>query len=379
MNILKIAEKYYDEMLNFTKKLGVIPAPSGDEGRRAEFVLSYMKRIGAENAYIDSAKNVICTLGDNEEDGIALFMAHTDIVFPEETPLIIEEDEEHLRFPGITDDVACLAVLMAGLKYLLDNKISPKRKLMFVANSCEEGLGNLKGCRQIFQDFGDKIDHMYTFDGLYNHLVNDSVGSHRYEVTAITEGGHSFGAFGNRNAINVLAGIVKNIYDIEVPKVDDSKTTYNVGTISGGTSVNTIAENATMLVEYRSDNYKCLMEMQKKYSSIFENAKSECSDLQVTLVGDRPCKCGVDDKKLQSMTNEAIQIYQKYLPNTDIEIKSGSTDCNIPHSLGIPALCIGVCDGGGAHTKGEWLIKSSLIPGFAIGLSLILKDGGIDI
>ncbi len=376
MDLLKVSEQYYEEMLRFTKELGIIPAPSGDEGRRAEYVLSYMKSLGLENAYIDGAKNVIATLGEGE-DGIVVFMAHTDIVFPEETPLTPHEDEKTLAFPGVTDDVACLAVLMAGLKYLVDNKLTPKRKLMFVANSCEEGLGNLKGSRQIFSDFAGKIKSMYTFDGFYDHVVHNSVGSHRYEVTALTEGGHSFSKFGNKNAIAVLADIISDIYKIEVPKREGSKTTYNVGTITGGTSVNTIAQNATMLVEYRSDNEDCLYEMRDKFLSIFEKAKRECPRLTVNQVGDRPCKSkNTDEEAHSALVNRVLEV-QKLYTGLDVYKRSSSTDANIPLSLGIPAVCVGVCDGGGAHTREEWLIKESLKPGVAIGLELILTSGGL--
>ncbi len=377
MDLLKLSAKYYEEMLDFTKKIAVIPAPSGFEDDRAEFVLSYMKSIGAENAYIDSAKNVICTIGEITDD-MVVFMAHTDIVFPAETPLDVKDDGENLHFPGATDDVACLAVMLGGLKYLLDNRIKLGRTLMFVANSCEEGLGNLKGSRQIFADFGDKIKHMYTFDGLYMHVVNDSVGSHRYELTAITEGGHSYGAFGNRNAINVLAGIINEIYKIEVPKIGNSKTTYNVGTISGGTTVNTIAQDATMLCEYRSDNAECLSVMKEKYLDIFEKAKDDCIELKVKLVGDRPCKEGVDEEILAELTKRVCDVQHKYT-GLEIDVRSGSTDCNIPHSMGIPAICVGVCNGFGPHTREEWVEKASLKKGFAIGLELMLTDGKADI
>lgn len=375
MDLLKIADNYYHEMLRFMSEISVIPAPSGHEGRRAEYVLEYLKSIGADNAYIDEALNVICTIGEVNDD-MTVFMAHTDIVFPFDVPLNYVDDKDKIHCPGITDDVACLAVLLAGLKYILDNKIKLNRTIMFVANSCEEGLGNLKGSRQIFKDFEGKIKRMYTFDGFYRHVVNMSVGSHRYKVTAITEGGHSYGAFGNRNAINVLAGIISEIYKIEVPKIGESKTTYNVGLIEGGTSVNTIAQNATMLVEYRSDNVDCLNQMKEKYHSIFENAKANCEELKVELVGDRPCMDNMDMQELGRLTELTKNIQQKY-SGLEVNVESGSTDANIPHSLGIPAICVGVCDGFGPHTREEWLEKDSVKKGFAIGLELILTEGGL--
>ncbi len=374
MDYLKLAQNYYDEMLKFMREISPIPAPSGHEEKRAKYVLSYLKSIGVQNAYIDDALNVICTVGDINDD-MTVFMAHTDIVFPSDVPLDYIDDGEKIHCPGITDDVACLAVLLACLKYILDNKIKLNRTIMFVANSCEEGLGNLKGSRQIFEDFKGKIKRMYTFDGFYKHLVNASVGSHRYEVTAITEGGHSYGAFGNRNAINVLAGIIHEIYKIEVPKTGNSKTTYNVGTIEGGTSVNTIAQNAKMLVEYRSDNVECLNKMKEKYFEIFEAAKEKCQELKVELVGDRPCMDNMDMAELKRITELVYDIQHKYT-GFDVKIQSGSTDANIPHSLGIPAICVGVCDGFGPHTREEWLEKESVKKGFAIGLELILAEGG---
>ncbi len=375
MDLLKISEKYYDEMLNLLHDICIIPAPSGYEDERAEFILKYLKSLGIENAHIDEAKNVVCTLGE-ETDDIVLFMAHTDTVFPFDVPLNYIDDGEKIHCPGVTDDVACLVIMLAGIKYMVENNITPKRTLMFVANSCEEGLGNLKGTRQIFSDYGKRIKHMYTFDGHYSYIVNDSVGSHRYKVTAFTEGGHSFGAFGNRNAINVLSGIINEIYKIEAPKKEGKKTTYNVGTIEGGTSVNTIAQNATMLCEYRSDDVECLAMMEKKYNEIFEKAKENCLELKVELVGNRPCMDNMDMEKLNILSDFVCSVQEKY-GKCQVGRNSGSTDANIPHSLGIPAICVGVYVGGGAHTREEWLLKESLKPGFAIGLELMLTDGGL--
>ena len=132
-------------------------------------------------------------------------------------------------------------------KFFLENNICPKNGIMFVCNSCEEGLGNLKGTRQLFKDYEGKISKFITFDSSLNNLYNRCVGSHRYEVTVETEGGHSFNAFGNDNAIEKLSEIVSEIYKIEIPLKEGAKTTYNVGTISGGTSINTIAQSATIM------------------------------------------------------------------------------------------------------------------------------------
>lgn len=376
MDLQKFSEEKFDELLKLHKDLCLIPAPSHFEDERAAYVLKYLKDAGIENAYIDEAKNVICTLGKPSEK-IIVFMAHTDTVFPMETPLNYVDDGEKIHCPGAGDDTGSLAGMLTCIKYMAEHNIVPEKTIMFVANSCEEGLGNLKGTRQLFKDFGDRIEYLYTFDAKPTSVVNKSVGSHRYEVTAITEGGHSFGAFGNRNAINVLAEIVSGIYKIEVPKIGDSRTTYNVGTISGGTSVNTIAQNATMLCEYRSDDIECLAIMEKKYNEIFEAAKANCLELKVELVGNRPCMSNdLDMNKLREITERAKAIQSKHF-GVEVKEKSGSTDCNIPHSLGVPAVALSNYNGGGTHTREEWVEKKSFKPGLRVAMELILTEGGL--
>lgn len=373
MNTEEIISKEYNSTLSLLHNLCKIPAPSGKEDKRAEFCLNFFRNLGITDSYIDEAKNAVCQLGPKDSD-IIVFMAHTDTVFPDEDTLPYHEDEKCIYSPGVGDDTVCLAIMMSCIKYIADNNIPINNRLMFVANSGEEGLGNLKGCRQIFKDHGNKIKRMYTFDGTYDTVVNKSVGSHRYKVTALTEGGHSFNNFGNRNAIEVLSGIINEIYKIDVPCIDNSKTTYNVGLFDGGTSVNTIAQKATAYVEYRSDNVICLRDMEKNFYDIFKKAEEKCKELIVERVGERPCMDGVDEKILNCMTDFAITVQNKY-SNCDVKINSGSTDCNIPHSMGIPAICAGVFMGDGMHTREEWIEKESVKTGLCIALELILAEG----
>ena len=376
MDLQKFSEEKFEELLKLHKELCLIPAPSHFEDERAEYVLKYLKDAGIDNAYIDEAKNVICTIGE-PSDKMIVFMAHTDTVFPMETPLNYIDDGEKIHCPGAGDDTGSLSGMLTCVKYMAEHGIVPKRTLMFVANSCEEGLGNLKGTRQLFKDYGDKIEYLYSFDSKPMGVTNKSVGSHRYKITALTEGGHSFGAFGNRNAINVLAGIINEIYKIEVPKIDNSRTTYNVGIIEGGTSVNTIAQNASMLCEYRSDNVECLAIMEQKFKSIFKKAGENCLELQVELVGNRPCmSTDMDMAKLQEITDRAKSIQAKHF-ECDVMEKSGSTDCNIPHSMAIPAVALANYNGGGTHTREEWVEKESFKQGLRVSMELILTEGGL--
>lgn len=376
MDLQKFSEEKFQELLKLHKQLCLIPAPSHFEDERAAYILKYLKDCGIDNAYIDEAKNVICTLG-KPSDKMVVFMAHTDTVFPMDTPLNYIDDGEKIHCPGSGDDTGALAGMLTCVKYMAENNIVPERTLMFVANACEEGLGNLKGTRQLFKDFGDRIEYLYSFDSKPGGVTNKSVGSHRYRITAITEGGHSFGAFGNSNAISVLAEIIHEIYKIEVPKKGDSRTTYNVGIIEGGTSVNTIAQNASMLCEYRSDNVECLEVMKEKFSGIFEKAKAKCIELKVELVGDRPCMSEkMDMAALQMITDRAKAIQSKHF-GVEAEEKSGSTDCNIPHSVGIPAVALANYDGGGTHTREEWVFKDSFKAGLKVSMEIILTEGRV--
>jgi len=376
MDLQKFSEEKYHELLQLHRDLCVIPAPSHFEEKRAQYILNYMHSCGISNAYIDNAKNVICTIG-KPCDSVIVFMAHSDTVFPIETPLNYIDDGQKIHCPGAGDDTASLAVMLTCVKYLAEQGIVPECALMFVANSCEEGLGNLKGCRRLFADYGNRIKYLYSFDNNPQSIVSKSVGSHRYKVTAITEGGHSFSAFGNRNAISVLAQIINDIYNIEVPKFGDSHTTYNVGIIEGGTSVNTIAQSATMLCEYRSDNIHCLSLMKDKFEAIFKKTSNSCMELKVELVGDRPCMSSdMNMELMRKITQRAKRIQSKHFGVSVCET-SGSTDCNIPHSMGIPAIALSNYSGGGTHTLQEWIFKDSLKDGLKVTMELILTECGL--
>ncbi len=353
------------------KDLCAIPAPSGDELRRAEYCRDYLNSIGATGVYIDEAYNCVYPMNAEGCDELTVFVAHTDTVFPDTEKMPYSDDGEILRSPGVGDDTASLAVMLVSIKYLLKNNFKPKRGILFVANSCEEGLGNLKGTRKIFEDYKGRISEFVSFDGKIGQIVNECVGSHRYEVSVKTPGGHSYGNFGNRNAIDVIAEMVKEIFLIEPPTCGGYKTTYNVGTISGGTSVNTIAENAEMLCEYRSVSAESLAIMKKKYHEIFEKERADAT-VTVRIVGERPCMEGVDADALDALCKKCGAAMLE-VTNEPVKFATGSTDSNIPLSLGIPSVTTGVYIGGGTHTRGEWVERASLVPGLEIALKTIFN------
>lgn len=361
-------------MMETLKELCLIPAPSHMEHKRAEYCKQWLMKAGAEGVYLDDALNVIFPLNCEDSSEITVIVAHTDTVFPDLEPMPYVDDGEKIHCPGVGDDTASVVVLMNLAKFFVEQKLCPTKGILFVLNSGEEGLGNLKGTRQIFKDFEGRIAQFLSFDSQLNTIADQCAGSQRYEVEVRTEGGHSFQKFGNANAINELCRMVSAIYDIEVPQKEGTKTTYNVGEISGGTSVNTIAQSAKMLCEYRSTDRECLEIMREKFEAILEQAESDTIQVCVKKIGDRPCS-NIEDVKIERLRQICKPIIESVIAEPVI-FKSSSTDCNIPLSLGIPALCIGVHNSGGAHTREEWLEKASMASGLevAIRIALALAD-----
>lgn len=313
---------------------------------------------------------MVYPVGCEGEKPIAVFMAHSDVVFPDTDPLPLKVEDGRIYCPGIGDDTADVAALLMAAKYIARNRLRPKEYgVLLVVNSGEEGLGNLKGVRKIVADYGSRIREFISFDAHNCMGVNRAVGSRRYRVEFDTEGGHSYSAFGNRNAIACLASMIDALYSIKVP--EKGKTTYNVGTISGGTSVNTIAQHAEMLYEFRSDERESLDIMEWHFQAAVEFYRAKGIGVTVTQVGERPCSGDVDEEKMKELMARASAASLRYY-GQEITYGPGSTDCNIPLSVGIPAVCVGCYFGAGSHTREEYVEISSLLPGQKVAFDLIL-------
>ena len=305
----------------------------------------------------------MCEYNVTEDNDLVVFMAHIDTVFPDTEPMPFIEKDGLFYSPGVTDDTGNLASLLIAERYILKNSVPTTCGMVFVANSCEEGLGNLKGSRAIVARYGKRIKEFITVDGTnLSRIVNGAVGSHRYRITVKTEGGHSYGAFGNRNAIACLSSMINTLYTVKVPVDGDSKTTYNVGVISGGTSVNTIAQDAEMLYEYRSTSRKCLSEMENMLNKVIEAYRATGIEVEVERIGDRPCT-GELDKDAHERLIEKARVSIKRVLGKDAYLSYSSTDANTPLSQGIPAICMGGAVGGRCHTREEWLDPESLLDG----------------
>ncbi|MBP3941053.1 MAG: M20/M25/M40 family metallo-hydrolase [Christensenellaceae bacterium] len=353
-----------------------IPAPSNHEEFRAEFCLRWFRENCGEygkKAFIDDALNVVMELNLEENADIRIVCAHTDTVFPEMVPFTPIKKDGRIYCPGVGDDTANLALLMIAAKDLIASGKEIKN-LVIAANSGEEGLGNLKGTKALMQRYGSRVSELVTLDGGYDSIVTEAVGSGRYRVCVKTEGGHSFGEFGKRNAIAVASSLISSLYGVKVPKVGSSKTTYNVGMITGGTSVNTIAQDCEFLLECRSDNAECLKKMQRIFENMitaFNESISGEGQNGVTMetVGIRPCS-EIDPAKEAAVAEKYAALLKRHT-GKDVSFGSASTDCNIPLSMGIPAVCFGGYSGHGAHTREEYIEIESMKMGYAVVLDVL--------
>ena len=364
-------ESAHQETIELLKTLCAIPAPSHHEERRAEFVKNWFEERGL-SAEIDDAKNVRCGFALDEHQDMVVVMAHMDTVFPDMEPMPMREEGEKLYCPGVGDDTANLAGMMILVDRLHRMGYKPTCGVLFVGNSCEEGLGNLKGCKAIMRDFSARVKAFITLDGNTEEVCARAVGSTRYRITAKTRGGHSFADFGTRNAIEVLSRLTCALYRQYVPHMVGSVTTYNVGVISGGTSINAIAQHAEMLYEYRSNDPQCMAVMKEKLDTILRENALPDAQVEVEILGERPCGAAADKNAQSELENAALQVLAQYA-GTKPQVTAGSTDCNIPLSLGIPSVCFGMYRGEGAHTREEWIEPESMRQGMKAAAAMLLN------
>lgn len=360
----------HQSVLALTKTLCGICAPSNHEQKRAQFCKQWFEGLGV-TATIDEAFNVLVPVNCEGSDQITVFMAHTDTVFPDTEPMPLREENGRLYCPGVGDDTVNVALLMHCAKFVIEQKLQPRHGFLFVMNSGEEGLGNLKGSRAVMKAYEGRVAQLFSFDGGYDLACNMAVGSVRYRVEVKTEGGHSYADFGNKNAIFYLAGLIQTLYNVQVPKTG-SRTSFNVGTITGGTSINTIAQQAEMTFEYRSDLRENLAAMQKTFESAVEVYRMMVPEVNVEVLGLRPCMGDVEPARQRALEQCHTALMEQFCGETPVYTAS-STDCNIPFSMGVPALAFGGYLGSGAHTREEYIEIESLKKGFPLLLATVLS------
>jgi acetylornithine deacetylase/succinyl-diaminopimelate desuccinylase-like protein len=331
-------------------RLCEIPAPPFKEARRARALKDAFESLGLANVRIDRAGNVIGERAGSAPRPNVVFSAHLDTVFGEETPVRTSRAGSIISGPGISDDCRGLAVLLAVIRTLREQKIQTEGSITFVATVGEEGLGDLRGVKHLFTDeLKGRIDKFVSIDGAGVGITHVGVGSLRYRVSYKGPGGHSYGAFGIANPIHALGRAIAKIGELQVPA--DPRTTFNVGRIGGGTSVNSIATEAWMEVDVRSSDPAALTALDAGVQKAIDAALAEENTrwnnrgrltLEKTLVGNRPAGRTAEDAPIVQAALSATKAL-----GLRASLDEGSTDANIPMSLGIPAITI---DGGGSET-----------------------------
>jgi acetylornithine deacetylase/succinyl-diaminopimelate desuccinylase-like protein len=344
----KLAAAALPTICDLTEEICLIPAPSYHEKRRAAFVAEQLRARGLV-AEVDEIGNVVARRKGRGEAKTLLLAAHTDTVFPLETPLAVRRENGRMIGPAIGDNSLAVAALIELVTILDDAKIETPGDLLVVANVGEEGLGNLRGIRAVCDRYGAELGGVIAIEGHnVGRVTHGAVGSKRIRVTVEGPGGHSWGAFGQPSAIHQLGLIVADIARVTVPS--EPKTTFNVGLIEGGVSVNTIAPHATAVIDMRSVDPQSLARLAGEVEGIVARQRTDQISTNIEILGERPA----------GWTDESAAIVQSasaILRRLGIEpvLNASSTDANIPISRGIPAICVGLTHGSGAHRVDEMI------------------------
>lgn len=381
-NGLKFIKEDHENTLVEQKDICGISAPTFKEEVRAKDYMIRLQELGLENVQMDIVGNVFGIRSGTGNGPKLIVAAHLDTVFPEGTNTAVLEKEGKFYAPGIADDTRGLAEILSIIRAFNETNIQTQGDIVFCGNVGEEGLGDLRGIKQLFRDNKD-IDGFISIDGSeVSTITYLATGSHRYEINYEGPGGHSFGAFGLPSAIHALGRAMAKIADLDPPK--EPKTTFTIGIVSGGTSVNVIAEKASMVVDMRSNSEKELLKLESEFLEIVKSAAAEENlrwnsnqiTVDIKLLGDRPAGSqSANEPIVQAVyaAGEMIGIQSKLSP-------PGSTDANIPISLGIPAIAVGRGGvSGGIHSKNEWFDPTDAYLGpqktFLTILSLVgMKD-----
>lgn len=379
--ILDVEEKTNTNLIELTE----IEAPPFKEEKRAKEFSERLKLAGIEKVWIDSIGNVIGLLEGSIGNKNIAIDAHLDTVFPEGTDVQVRVKNDTLFAPGIGDDTRGLAMILTIAETIVKSEIKPVDNILFIGTVGEEGLGDLRGVRYLFKNNEPKIDSWIAIDGgSIGRVNNQALGSYRYEVIFDGPGGHSWGAFGLVNPHHALGAGIKNFVEkADIYTDSGPKTSYNVGIISGGTSINSIPFKSSMQIDIRSIDPNRLNDMEEiLYNSMNEaldeqNAiKRSGPDLKLTInkIGNRP----------SGKVDESVPLIQKTIAATQYmgiepRLTIGSTDSNIPISLGLPAVTIGRGgEGGGAHSLDEWWLNKDGFRSIQLALLILLSESGIN-
>jgi acetylornithine deacetylase/succinyl-diaminopimelate desuccinylase-like protein len=383
---IKSAFDYIDTIEEETNKnlieLTEIAAPPFLEEKRAKALKKMFVDAGVDNVSIDVVGNVVALKKGTLGGKIIVLDAHLDTVFPEGTNVSVQQRGDTLFAPGIGDDTRGLAMLLTIFKAIKNSNIETKGDIWFVATVGEEGLGDLRGVKHLFRDGAPKIDSWISIDGgAIGRVNNAGLGSVRYKALFTGKGGHSWGAFGLANPHHALGYAIKE-FSVNAKKYTDEgpKTSFNIGRMGGGTSVNSIPFESWMEVDMRSVDKDRLVEIDGIFKVSMQTALEEYNSsgiddkisLELIKIGDRPSgELSIDTPLVQRAISATM------LFGSTPSLTRGSTNSNIPISLGIPAITIGRGGvGGGAHSLNEWWLNENGAEAIKLALLLTVSEAG---
>lgn len=383
-HIVALEPRTHEDLIELTE----IPAPPFKEEVRAARFAEMLREAGLRDVRIDEVGNVIGRRpgrgGTGDERKVVAYAAHIDTVFPEGTDVTVRFEGTRMVAPGIGDNTRGLITVLTVLRAMQHAAIETEGDILFIGNVGEEGLGDLRGVKHLFRDGAEKIDSFIAVDGGESErIVYGGVGSHRYRVTFSGPGGHSWSAFGLANPHHALGRAIA-LFDERAPAVTSvgEKTSYNIGRIGGGTSINSIPFESWMEVDMRSGNQDKLDDIDTVLQGAVQQALQEENDgrldgppltVELKRVGTRPAAMG-DAKSMLVQRAMAATVALGITPTLQV----ASTDSNLPISKGIPAVTMsrgGVSKG--AHSLDEWWDNVDGHVGIQIGLLTLLAEAGL--
>ena len=340
---------FIDRLLDLAVQIQQIAAPTFEEKQRAEFVRDRFAQEGMKDVSMDSVNNVYARWAGKSNSRPLIVSAHMDTVFPSDTSLYVTREEDRIYGAGIGDNSVGVAALFGLIWMIRERKIELQNDVWFVANVCEEGLGDLRGMKAVVDKFGSDVKAYLVIEGMsFGHVYHRAIGVRRYRVVAKTAGGHSWSDYGQPSAVHEAAKLVTQIASLSVPVMP--RTTLNIGKISGGTGINVLASEAAFELDLRSESMEALNTLVQQVEGMIHSANKEGVKMEFEVIGARPAGEIAPDHPLIRLAEECLREQ-----GIKAELTSGSTDANIPLSRGLPSTVLGVTNGGGAHTVHEYI------------------------
>lgn len=359
--------QFIERVIDLAIQIQQIPAPTFYERERAEFIQSYFIQEELSDIETDGIGNVFARLPGQGSEAPVIVSAHLDTVFPLETDLHAQKFPDKVTGPGIGDNCIGLAGLMGLLWGIKERNIKLVSDLWLVANVGEEGLGDLQGIKEVVNRFADQVKAYIVLEGMaLGQVYHRGLGVRRYRINITTPGGHSWVDYGKPSAVHELAVLVTEL--LEIPMSESPRTTMNVGVISGGTTVNTIASDAHVELDLRSEDVAALDQLVESVHETLKCRQKSAVKVEAEIIGQRPAGEISEDHPLVRLAGSCLEQL-----GIEPRFNIGSTDANIPLSLGYPAVCLGLTTGNGAHTQGEYINISPLQIGLE-QLLLVIKE-----